>query len=1003
MDTRRNKRGFTIVEILGAIVILGVLMGVAIPLVTRYISKGKNLSYETMENTIYYSAKNYVMDENIYLDNCTKGFFDIEQGQDNILSDLQYAEKFVDPNDKNKKCIYNVYGCMENEASGAALPTYKYKVELRCIDHLSCKIYRDDGSVSACDMTDDGSGGGSDQTAGPKCGTYSPNNTTWSNVPSVTINLNCEDGNSMGCEMKNYTQTFTDEGKTGSIQIKDVLGNKTTCSVNTYIDRTAPSKPINENANDGKWVNSAFSIKIKSVDTVSGIEYFEYRYPNSSLESERNWVRWANSSKGANDSSNFTTTNFSKERNEIVEVRACDYAGNCSEVSETRIMIDKTAPNTPTLSNPYLNKWPSVSDVNSNKYVITANSSDAGSGIAKFQYRYPGSAATWVDYENSAVNTFVTTPFTKERNEIVEIRACDYVGNCSSPAESKIMIDKNIPSTPVIVNNYDNKWTNNNYTISVSSKDMGSGLASIQYSTNNVDWVNVENSDADSNVTKTVTISITAEGNYTIYVRSCDKSGVCSNSSSTTIKLDKTLPVTPILKNAYNNIWAGASYVNANKYVIEVTSSDSLSGIDYYQYRYPNSENIWRTYANSATNSFTTTPFISERNEIVEIRACDNAGNCSIASQNTIKIDKTVPTISSLYFDPSARRINASIADNRGLSGYAVTTTASNPTNYISINAGTSYSFTYNSISSSGGTYYFWAKDSAGNVSKSLYITVPALVPFGEYLLSNVPSGLNTSQAYDGMYRFRGDYVNNYVTLGGNRLFRVVGVASQNNSTLGIEKNQVLLVSAEQVGESGWGYNNDTMASWDNSKVRAYLQGSSVLGNSSIIPTSWVSKIDYVKSYTGYYLSPSQYSSQSAISLIASNEKTSVSTTSSKLFLLRVSDWCLANNLSMNSFCDISSYMFNWITPASFRNGTGFDYFMTMLINKKKNDPDWNDGEDWLTVIESNSYGAGINNYMPSSFATQEVTYSVFPAFYLLPSVKYISGSGTLSNPFVID
>ena len=107
MDTRRNKRGFTIVEILGAIVILGVLMGVAIPLVTRYISKGKNLSYETMENTIYYSAKNYVMDENIYLDNCTKGFFDIEQGQDNILSDLQYAEKFVDPNDKNKKCIYN--------------------------------------------------------------------------------------------------------------------------------------------------------------------------------------------------------------------------------------------------------------------------------------------------------------------------------------------------------------------------------------------------------------------------------------------------------------------------------------------------------------------------------------------------------------------------------------------------------------------------------------------------------------------------------------------------------------------------------------------------------------------------------------------------------------------------------------------------------------------------------------------------------------------------------
>lgn len=345
MDIKRNKRGFTIVEILGVIVILGILAGVAIPLVTNYISRGKNLSYETMENTLYHAAKNYIMDENIYLNSCDKGFFDVEQGQDNILSDLQYAEKFVDPNDKSKNCIYNIYGCMENEASGAALPTYKYKIELKCINHLSCKIYRDDGSVSACDMTDDGSGDGpNDQTDGPKCGTYSPNNTTWSNNTSVTIDLNCEDGNSLGCEKETYTQTFTDEGKTGTIKIKDVIGNKTTCTVNTYIDYTAPSKPIITNPNDNKWVNNNYKIQINSVDNVSGIKYFEYRYPSSSKAEEREWKQWADSSKKTNDSSNFISTDFSKERDELVEVRACDYAGNCSESSTTHIKIDKTKP-----------------------------------------------------------------------------------------------------------------------------------------------------------------------------------------------------------------------------------------------------------------------------------------------------------------------------------------------------------------------------------------------------------------------------------------------------------------------------------------------------------------------------------------------------------------------------------------------------------------------------------------------------------------------------------
>ena len=38
----------------------------------------------------------------------------------------------------------------------------------------------------------------------------------------------------------------------------------------------------------------------------------------------------------------FVTTSFTKERNEAVEIRACDYAGNCSETTKSVIKIDKS-------------------------------------------------------------------------------------------------------------------------------------------------------------------------------------------------------------------------------------------------------------------------------------------------------------------------------------------------------------------------------------------------------------------------------------------------------------------------------------------------------------------------------------------------------------------------------------------------------------------------------------------------------------------------------------
>ncbi|MDD6423262.1 MAG: prepilin-type N-terminal cleavage/methylation domain-containing protein, partial [Intestinibaculum porci] len=44
----RNKKGFTLIEIIVVIVILAVLMAVAVPSVMSYMSEGQNAKYETV-------------------------------------------------------------------------------------------------------------------------------------------------------------------------------------------------------------------------------------------------------------------------------------------------------------------------------------------------------------------------------------------------------------------------------------------------------------------------------------------------------------------------------------------------------------------------------------------------------------------------------------------------------------------------------------------------------------------------------------------------------------------------------------------------------------------------------------------------------------------------------------------------------------------------------------------------------------------------------------------
>lgn len=234
-----------------------------------------------------------------------------------------------------------------------------------------------------------------------------------------------------------------------------------------------------------------------------------------------------------------------------------------------------------------------------------------------------------------------------------------------------------------------------------------------------------KNNEGEKSATYTFNVN-NLNGQYYLYVsgnRVVDVAGASADDtwSNGVLKFDTEPPATPVLNNPRDNQWAGAAFVNANSYKINAKSEDAVSGIAHYQYRYPNSNSNWTTYENSATNNFTTSPFTAQRNEIVEIRACDYAENCSAPSSSTIKIDKTNPTCT----------ISKNIANPNGENGwYKSAVTLSLTTGDTGGSLVNSYDLTtratpsYNGANNksqgdtTGASYYGYVKDNAGNVGK---------------------------------------------------------------------------------------------------------------------------------------------------------------------------------------------------------------------------------------------------------------------------------------------
>lgn len=141
---RKNNKGFTLIEILAAIVILGIISAIAVPAVYKYVTKTKDFSYENMYKTVYDAVKNYRIDTN---DDSVKGdkVPTYTKNDINEFVELNYLDSLIDPADRSKKCSAEVYvfDCLDDDKT--VLRDHVYSVQLTCSAHSSTRIFNDNG------------------------------------------------------------------------------------------------------------------------------------------------------------------------------------------------------------------------------------------------------------------------------------------------------------------------------------------------------------------------------------------------------------------------------------------------------------------------------------------------------------------------------------------------------------------------------------------------------------------------------------------------------------------------------------------------------------------------------------------------------------------------------------------------------------------------------------------------------------------------------------------
>ena len=117
----KNNKGFTLIEMLGTIVVLGILSTIAVLSVTKILNNSKQKAYETMSQSIYEAAMNCLIEGK-----CTANSTEIYSA---TLQSDGYLDTLKNPISSKDNCT----GLVIVTSTGSGdYKDYEYEVKLKC-------------------------------------------------------------------------------------------------------------------------------------------------------------------------------------------------------------------------------------------------------------------------------------------------------------------------------------------------------------------------------------------------------------------------------------------------------------------------------------------------------------------------------------------------------------------------------------------------------------------------------------------------------------------------------------------------------------------------------------------------------------------------------------------------------------------------------------------------------------------------------------------------------
>ncbi|MBQ3435813.1 MAG: type II secretion system protein [Bacilli bacterium] len=122
-----NNKGYTLIELLGTIAIIGILTYLAVAGVSKYVDKSKKETYANHEKTLKRATQNYMMD---HLDSTGRIAA-------STLKDEGYLDNLEDPK-SHTSCIPNTFVDVQaSQAPNSFNTSYTYTICLKCANYES--------------------------------------------------------------------------------------------------------------------------------------------------------------------------------------------------------------------------------------------------------------------------------------------------------------------------------------------------------------------------------------------------------------------------------------------------------------------------------------------------------------------------------------------------------------------------------------------------------------------------------------------------------------------------------------------------------------------------------------------------------------------------------------------------------------------------------------------------------------------------------------------------